>query len=228
VSTHGVEGEAALSTDPETAADPDWLAWTRELQAIAQIGLAFCRDPYDRERYEQLRALASRMMAAHTGAPAEQIEALFRGETGYATPKVDVRGAVFDAAGRLLMVRETSDGGRWTLPGGWADVNLTAAENVVKEVREESGYVARALKLAAVWDRTRQGHGPSVFSCCKLFFVCELVGGAPAPSLETSEVAWFAEGALPLDDLSLGRILPSQLHRMFAHHRDPVLATDYE
>ena len=116
--------------------EPDWLTWTRELQAIAQTGLAFVRDPYDRERYGALRALASRIMAAHTSVSAERIETLFKGETGYATPKVDVRGAVFDCRDRLLMVRELADGGRWTLPGGWADVNLTAAENVVKEVRE--------------------------------------------------------------------------------------------
>ena len=97
-------------------AEPDWLTWTRELQAIAQTGLAFVRDPYDRERYETLRTLASHIMAAHTATPARGIEDLFAGETGYATPKVDVRGAAFDGQGRLLMVREVADGGRWTLP----------------------------------------------------------------------------------------------------------------
>ena len=94
--------------------DPDWLEWARELQAMAQIGLTFCRDPYDRERYEAIRQLAARMFAARTNAPVERIEALFAGETGYATPKVDVRAAVFDDDDRILMVRETSDGGRWT------------------------------------------------------------------------------------------------------------------
>lgn len=207
--------------------EPDWLTWTRELQAIAQTGLAFVRDPYDRDRYEMLRALASRIMAAHTGVPAERIENLFKGETGYATPKIDVRGAVFDCRDRLLMVREVADGGRWTLPGGWADVNLTAAENVVKEVREESGLEVRVRKLAAVWDRTRQGHSPSVFSCCKLFYVCEIVGGTAATGLETSEIGWFAEGELP-DDLSLGRVLPHQLHRMFAHAHNAALPTDFD
>src|SRR5215469_9502006 len=142
--------------------EPDWLTWTRELQAIAQTGLAFVRDPYDRERYEMLRIVASKMMAAQTATSAERIEALFEKETGYATPKVDVRGAVFNDHERLLLVRELVDGGRWTLPGGWADVNLTAAENVVKEVREESGLEVRVRKLAAVWDRTRQGHSTGV------------------------------------------------------------------
>ena len=138
--------------------EPNWLEWARELQAIAQTGITFCRDPYDRERYEAIRQLAARMFAARTDAPLERIEALFAGETGYATPKVDVRAAVFDDNDCVLMVRETSDGGRWTLPGGWADVNRTAAQNVVKEALEESGFDVEPLKLGAVWDRTKQGH----------------------------------------------------------------------
>ena len=208
-------------------ADPDWLSWTRELQAIAQTGLAFDPDDYDRERYEMLRSLASRMMAAHTSGSADRIEALFAAETGYATPKVDVRGAVFDGDDRLLMVREVADGGRWTLPGGWADVNLTPAENVVKEVAEESGYRVAVRKLAAVWDRTRQGHSPTVFSCCKLFYVCDVVGGGAETGPETSEVRWFLERELP-HDLSLGRVLPGQLRRMFVHARDAALAADFD
>ncbi len=208
-------------------ADPDWLTWTRELQAIAQTGLAFVRDPYDRERYEMLRVLASRIMAAHTTPTAERIEALFAGESGYATPKVDVRGAAFDETGRLLMVREVADHGRWTLPGGWADVNMTVAESVIKEVREESGFEARVSKLAAVWDRTRQGHPSGLFSCCKLFFMCDIVGGAARTGSETSEIGWFAEGDIPAD-LSLGRVLPDQIRRMFAHARDPALPTEFE
>jgi ADP-ribose pyrophosphatase YjhB (NUDIX family) len=208
--------------------EPDWLSWSRELQAIAQSGLTFTRDPYDKERYEALRALAATIMAAHTSTPAQAIEDLFRAERGYATPKVEVRAAVFDAEARILMVREVLDGGRWTLPGGWADVNLTPAENVLKEVREESGYDVRVRKLAAAWDRTRQGHPASVFSCCKLFYLCDLTGGSAATSLETSEVGWFAQGALPLDDLSVGRVLASQIRRMFDHFREPDLATDWD
>ena len=207
--------------------EPEWLAWAREIQATAQTGLAFTRDPYDRERYEALRDLATRMMAAGSDAPMERIAGLFAAETGYATPKLDVRGAVFDQEGRLLLVRETADHGRWTLPGGWADVNLTPAENVVKEVREESGYTVRARKLVALWDRTRQGHGPLVFSCAKAFFLCDLLGGTATPSIETSEIGWFAEDALP-DDLSLGRVQPGQLRQMFAHHRDPTLPTAFD
>jgi ADP-ribose pyrophosphatase YjhB (NUDIX family) len=187
----------------------------------------FCCDPYDRERYEAIRQLAARMFAARTDAPVERIEALFARETGYPTPKVDVRAAVFDDDDRILMVRETSDGGRWTLPGGWADVNRTAAENAAKEALEESGFEVEPLKLAAVWDRTKQGHAPHVFSCCKFFFVCALIGGRAATSHETSEVGWFHEADIPAD-LSLERVLPQQIRRMFAHRRDPSLPTDFD
>lgn len=209
------------------SSDPGWLVWARELQAVAQTGLMSTRDPYDRERYDALRMLATRMLAAHSDSPAEPIIGLFAAETGSATPKIDVRAAVFDDQDRLLMVRESVDGDRWTLPGGWADVNVTAAENAIKEVLEESGYEVRVRKLAAVWDRTRQGHPNGVFACCKLFFICEPTGGKPSTGLETSEVAWFAERDIP-PDLSLGRVLRGQLERMFAHRRDPALATDFD
>jgi ADP-ribose pyrophosphatase YjhB (NUDIX family) len=208
-------------------AEPDWLTWSRQLQGIAQSGLAFTRDPYDRERYDQIRALASDIMSHHSGTPADLIDALFADEKGYATPKVEVRAAVFDPGSRLLLVREVMDGNLWTLPGGWADVNITPAENVVKEVWEESGYRVRVSKVAAVWDRHRQGHPPSVFSSVKLTFLCGLVGGEPRTSLETSEVGWFADHEIPAD-LSRGRVLPHQIARLFEHHRHPDLPTDFD
>jgi len=207
--------------------EPDWLRWSRELQALAQSGLAFSPNAFDRERFEAVRAIAAAMMAAQSDTPVERIEALFAGQTGYATPKIDVRGAAFDAEGRILMVRETLDHGRWTLPGGWADVNLTAAQNAAKEVVEESGFVVQVTKLAAVWDRSAQGHPGGPFSCAKFFFLCDITGGEATTSIETSEVRFFAEDDLP-EDLSLGRVLPRQLHRMFAHRRDAGLPTDFE
>jgi ADP-ribose pyrophosphatase YjhB (NUDIX family) len=207
--------------------DPGWLTWTREVQAIAQIGLAFSKDPYDLDRYAALRRLSARIMAEHTGADLGRIEGLFDAETGYATPKLGVRGAVFDDAGRILMVRETADEHRWALPGGWADVNQTAAQSVVREVFEESGYHVRAVKLAAVWDRARQAHPPAAFSVVRMFFVCALEGGEPRTSLETSEVGWFAESGIPAD-LSLRRTSPYHIRRMFAHWREPGLATEFD
>jgi ADP-ribose pyrophosphatase YjhB (NUDIX family) len=208
--------------------EPAWLLWARELQATAQTGLAFTKDPYDRERYEALTALAAKMVAARTDRAAAELQTLFAAERGYATPKLDVRGAAFDVAGRILMVREAVDHDRWTLPGGWADVNQTPAQCVAREVLEESGYVVNVVKLAACWDRSAQGHHPAgLWSITKLFFLCEIVGGAPNTSLETSEVGFFAQDEVPAD-LSFGRILPNQITRMFAHHRDRTLPTEFD
>jgi ADP-ribose pyrophosphatase YjhB (NUDIX family) len=207
--------------------DPRWLLWAREMQALAQTGLALTRDPYDRERYQRLRGLAARIMTEHRGQDVQPIEALFAGDIGYATPKLDVRGAVFRDS-RLLLVRETADGDRWTLPGGWADVNESPFESVVKEVREESGFDVRVAKLAAVWDRARHPHVPSyTFHIWKLFFVCEIIGGAARGGLETSAVEFFAEDELPRD-LSISRVLLPQLRRMFEHMRRPELPTDFD
>ena len=207
--------------------DPDWLMWAREIQAIAQTGLAFSRDPYDQERFAALRRLSARIMAARTAADPARIEALFDAEIGYATPKIGVRGAVFDAAGRILMVREAVDEDRWTLPGGWADVNQTPAQSVAREVFEESGYHVQPVKLAAVWDRARQQQPAEAFSVVRMFFVCTLQGGASATSLETSGVGWFAEADIP-DRLSLRRTLPHHISRMFAHWRQPDLPTEFD
>jgi ADP-ribose pyrophosphatase YjhB (NUDIX family) len=207
--------------------DPEWLILAREIQAIAQCGLAFSNDPFDLDRYAALRRVAARIMASGTGTDATRIEGLFDAETGYATPKVGVRGAVFDDAGRVLMVREILDENRWTLPGGWADVNQTPAQSVVREVFEESGYHVRPVKLAAVWDRARQAQPPTAFSVVRMFFVCVLEGGSARPSLETSEVGWFAEADVPAD-LSLRRTLPRHVLRMFAHWREPGLTTEFD
>jgi len=195
--------------------------------AVAQTGLAFTQDPYDKERYQALRRLGARIMAAHTAADHPRIEALFAEETGYATPKVGVRGAVFDDEGRLLFVRESADNHRWTLPGGWAEVNQTPSQSVIREVFEESGFHVRPVKLAAVWDRARQAHPPAAYSVVRLFFICVLEGGEGTTSLETSGHGWFHEHEVP-SDLSLGRTLPRHIARMFAHWRDPTLATEFD
>lgn len=215
------------TTPRPPAEEPRWLLWSRQLQSIAQAGLTFSSNPYDIERYQLLRGLAAEMLAEGAGAPLEHLAPLLKHETGYLTPKIDIRAAVFDAADRLLFVREASDHGRWTLPGGWADVNLTPAENALKEVREESGYEAHIVKLAAAWDRARQGHPASLWSCLKMFFVCELAGGTARTSHETTGVAWFGRDEIPAD-LSEGRVLRHQVERMFAHRADPALPVEYD
>jgi ADP-ribose pyrophosphatase YjhB (NUDIX family) len=204
--------------------EPQWLTIAREVRAIAQTGLAFTADGFDQQRYRRLQELAALLMAQGSGGHEALLE-LFRQEKGYATPKVDVRGAAF-VDGRVLMVREISDG-KWTLPGGWADVNQSAGECVVREIAEESGFKARALKLAAVRDYQRSGHPPHrIDSIYKMFFICEIIGGEARASDETSEVAFFARDELP--ELSLGRTTAAQIERMFHHAGHPQLATDFD
>jgi ADP-ribose pyrophosphatase YjhB (NUDIX family) len=204
--------------------EPQWLSIARELRAIAQTGLAFTADGFDHQRYQRLRELAALLMAQGSATGQESILELLRQEKGYATPKVDVRGAAFED-GRILMVREISDG-KWTLPGGWADVNQTAGECVVREIAEESGFKARALKLAAVYDYQTRNPPRHIDSIYKMFFICEIVGGAACASDETSEVAFFPRNELP--PLSLGRTTAAQIDRMFQHREDPQLATDFD
>jgi ADP-ribose pyrophosphatase YjhB (NUDIX family) len=206
------------------ADEPQWLRVVRELRAIAQTGLAFSTDRFDRQRYERLRELTASLLALKSDADSSVILDLLQQDIGYGTPKVDVRGAAF-IDGRILMVREVSDG-KWTLPGGWADVNQTAAECVVREIAEESGFQARALKLAAVRDYQTHNRPGAVDSIYKMFFLCEITGGAARPSEETSEVAFFSRDALP--PLSVGRSTAAQVLRMFDHHERPELAADFD
>ncbi len=209
---------------PDAPDEPAWLAIGREMKAIAQIGLTFSGDPYDRARYERIRELAAALIAQGSGLDEHSLLEGFRVETGYATPKVDVRAAVFSDGG-ILLVREKSDGA-WALPGGWADVNESPGESVVREVAEESGYRARAVKLAAVYDYRKRNRPQHLDSICKLFFICELLGGSARPSIETSDAGFFARDALPT--LSVGRTTAAQIERMFQHAKDPGLPTDFD
>jgi ADP-ribose pyrophosphatase YjhB (NUDIX family) len=200
------------------------LEWARKVQAIAQTGLAFTRDPFDRERYTQLAELVAELLSRELAIPLGAARELWAGEHGYATPKVDVRGGVFRDE-RVLLVRERADG-RWTLPGGWVDVNDAPSEAVAREIFEESGYRARAVKLAALVDKNRHPHPPGVHHIYKLFFLCELLGGEPAASSETDAVEFFPLRALP--SLSTGRVLASQIERLYQHRLDPSLPTDFD
>ncbi|MGN6330926.1 MAG: NUDIX hydrolase [Motilibacteraceae bacterium] len=202
-----------------------WLGRVRELHSIAAAGLAYARSPYDLERYERLRELAALMTAELVDAPPQRLRMLFEGDPGYLTPKLDVRAAVPDAHGRLLMVREEQDG-LWTLPGGWADVGESAGEGAVREVREESGYEVVVDRLLGFYERERWGHPPLPFFTLKVVVACRLVGGAPATSHETLDVGWFGAGEEP--PLSEGRMSPSLLARVRELLADPSAPADLD
>jgi len=205
--------------------EPLWVTWSRELQAIAQNGLTFCKNSFDIARYESVRSIATDMMAKGFEDDPQKVDFAFQNQNGYATPKVDVRTAAF-RDGKILLVKELSDG-KWALPGGWADINDSPAEAAVREVWEEAGFEVEISKLAAVYDRAKRPHVPAMpFHVYKLFFIGEITGGAAKTSNETSDVAFFAEDDLP--DMSLGRVLPTQVSDMFRHFREPALPTIFD
>lgn len=205
--------------------DPQWLDWAKRLQAISQTGVTYNKDHYDTERYEAVQQIAAEILAVGTDAASiEPIVDLLSRDTGYATPKVDVRAAVIHE-GRILLVKETSDGA-WSLPGGWADVGDVPSLAVAREVREESGYEVVARKLAAVLDRNLHGHPFFPFHAYKLFFLCDLLGGEAASSFETEGVGFFSADSLP--SLSLTRVMPAQIALMFEHYRHPERPTTFD
>ncbi|NAZ83258.1 NUDIX domain-containing protein [Kineococcus sp. R8] len=201
------------------------------LAAIAQTGLSYAdADPakdYDAARYRQVADLATELLAAVSGTDPAALRLDLGGDTGYATPKVDVRAAVVDERERFLMLRERSDG-RWSLPGGWADPGDRPGEAAVREVLEETGYPVAAVKLVAVWERDVRGLQPPLpVSVFHLFFLCRVVGEPIAPQdLETLEVGWFSLDELP--ELSTIRVVREELERVLLHHRDPDLPTEWD
>jgi ADP-ribose pyrophosphatase YjhB (NUDIX family) len=204
----------------------------RQILALSRTGLHFTGDQYrddknkhfDRERFEEIGTLATRLIASQSHLAAEPMLAAWHADDGYVTPKVDVRGAVF-RDNKVLLVREISDG-KWTMPGGWADVNETPSQAVEKEILQESGFVAKAIKLAAVHDRRIRNRPASMFYIWKLFFICDIISGEPRVSNETDGVDFFALDALP--PLSEGRTIASQIECAYRHHLDRTLATEFD
>lgn len=198
--------------------EPKWVGWARELQAIAQTGLHFSESEYDLDRYRRILELSTEIFANHTGESLELIRGLFAKQSGYATPKVDVRGVVFRES-KLLLVQEQSDG-LWTLPGGWADVNDSPSEAVEREIVEESGFEAKAEKMLAVFDRAKHGHEPPFpFHVYKFFILCRLEGGAAKVNMETTAVEFFSRDEIP--PLSVSRVTREQIQFCFEAQQDP-------
>ena len=225
------EADTVPHTVSNTGADGAAAAELRrigvKLAAIAQNGQVFGEDDYDLDRYRQVGELATELLAAVSGRAASELAVELGRDSGYATPKIDVRGVIFDEQERVLLMREKTDG-RWSLPGGWADPGDTPSAAVTREVLEETGYHSAAVKLIACWDREVQGNPPPLpVHVYKLFFLCRAAGPVQAPAaLETLDVGWFGLAELP--PLSLGRVNQRQLDRALAHHRDPGLATDFD
>ncbi len=200
------------------------LDWAVELQALAQAGLYYSRDRFDIERFERIRDIAAEMLSEKSGLPIEHVRELFCGETGYQTPKLDTRAAIFDGAGRILLVHER--GGKWSLPGGWVDVNTSVGESAVKEVREEAGLDAVVQRVIAVQDRERHNAPRYAYKVCKVFVLCTVTDGRFRENSETTESAYFPPDALP--ELAMEKNTPEQVQMCFDAYSDPDWKTVLE
>ncbi|SFL63993.1 ADP-ribose pyrophosphatase YjhB, NUDIX family [Paenibacillus sp. 1_12] len=196
-----------------------WLDWAKRIQFLSQAGLTFSKDPFDLERFTELRNISAEIMQAYTGLHMEKINDLFTNETGFQTPKADVRGVVFKDE-QILMVKE-SNNDRWSLPGGFCDIGLSPSENVIKEIKEESGYEVKTTKLLAIFDSTKHPHPPQPYHYYKIFIRCEIVGGAPTTGIETTGIDFFPKNQLP--NLSTDRNTESQIKLMFEFLTNPNL-----
>lgn len=171
-----------------------WLNWAVELQALAQAGLFYSKDRYELERYQRIREISAEMVSHQSDIPLEKVTDLFCSDVGYQTPKIDTRAAIFQN-GKILLVHEAN--GTWALPGGWVDVNVSAAENTVKEVKEESGLEVKVKRIIAVQDREKHNLPVYAYKVCKIFMQCELIGGEFIPNLETTGFDYFGLDELP-------------------------------
>lgn len=202
------------------------LRQAQRLQALAQAGLAFSTDPYDRERYDELRAISVTLLAELTDEPLEKIIRAFASEDGYPTPKVDVRAVLLREGAEVLLVREKLDGGRWTLPGGWADIGYSPFENAAKEVQEETGLLAKPVRLLALFDKRKHAHPPQPWYAYKAFIQCEVEGGSLVQNTqETTGAHWFRPDELPDLELSTERTTAWQLETVLRLASDPHSTT---
>jgi ADP-ribose pyrophosphatase YjhB (NUDIX family) len=187
---------------------PKWLLWAKQLQSIAQSGIEYTSNLYDRERYERIRALSVEILNEYTEIDDTVLHNLFANETGYPTPKIDVRAAIFNDVNEILMVKEKLDN-KWSLPGGWADIELTLSENIIKETLEEAGAEIKLKRVIAIFDRNKHINDDFPYSAYKIFVECDFIRGKFTENLETLEHGFFSPDTLP--ELSEGRNTEKQI-----------------
>ncbi|MBQ7113782.1 MAG: NUDIX hydrolase [Clostridia bacterium] len=191
-----------------------WLQWAIELQSLAQAGLTYGKDIYDKERYVRIREISAEILSNMSDIPIETVKDLFCNETGYQTPKLDTRAAIFND-GKILLVRENN--GKWSLPGGWCDVNISVGENTIKEVKEESGLDVKTISIIAIQDRAKHNLPVYAYGVCKVFVLCSLVGGCFQENIETTGFEYFTESNLP--ELATEKNNEEQIQMCFEAYR---------
>ncbi len=201
-----------------------WLDFAIRIQSIAQAGLQYGKDQYDKERYEELRKIAAEMIAEKTDITVEKVYDLFCNETGYQTPKVDTRAAVF-IDDKILLVHENN--GTWSLPGGWCDVDQSIASNTEKEVREEAGFIVKAEKLIAVQDWRKHNVTNYAYGVVKAFVMCRYESGNFEENIETTEIAFFGKEEIP-DNLAVEKCTREQIMMCFEAYEKPEMKTLFD
>lgn len=201
----------------------NWLKWAVELQSLAQAGLTYGKDVYDIERYERIRDISAEMLSGKTGISVEKVKDLFCSETGYQTPKLDTRAAIFDRD-KILLVKENN--GKWSLPGGWVDVNVSVKENTIKEVKEEAGLDVTADRVIAVQDRAKHNLPVYAYGVCKIFVLCSVTGGEFEPNIETTGFCYFGVEELP--DLAEEKNNEEQIRMCFEAYRSKNWVTVFD
>ena len=200
-----------------------WLEWAVRLQSLAQNGLAYSKDVFDIQRFEEIRQIAAEMLVTPSGLPLEKVEELFCNESGYQTPKIDTRAAIFKD-GKILLVQESD--GRWALPGGWCDVDQSVMDNTIKEVKEEAGLDVSAEKVIAILDKAKNNPAKSAHRVTKVFILCKSLGGAFVPNAETVTSDYFALDELPV--LSEGKTTAQQIALCFEAEADEHWQTRFD
>lgn len=200
------------------------IKWAMEIQSLAQIGLAYSKDVFDKERYERLREISAEIMAEKSNLDFEKIENLFCNESGYQTPKIDTRAAVF-LNGKILLVHENN--GTWSLPGGWCDVLESVKSNTLKEVREETGLTVSAKKLISVQDWRLHNVCNYAYGVCKIFVLCSIVGGAFEENIETTEIRYFSLDEIP-DNLAEEKTNREQIEMCFEAYKNTNWETQFD
>lgn len=192
-----------------------WLDLAQELQFLAQGGLAYTKDKFDKERFERIRDMSAEMISLQSDLPVETVKDLFCNETGFQTPKIDSRGAVFKDD-QILLVQESD--GRWSIPGGWVDVNCSVKENTIRELQEEAGIEAKAIKVIAIQDRNLHNSPRYVYGITKIFIECEYISGDFVRNIETIDSGYFSLDSLP--ELATEKVNEEQIKMCFAAHYD--------
>ncbi len=201
-----------------------WLKWAIEIQSLAQVGLTYTNNVYDIERYERLREIAAEMVEEKSKINLSKVKDLFCHETGYATPKIDTRAAAFKE-NKILLVHENND--TWSLPGGWCDTLETIKTNTEKEVKEEAGLDVKATKIIALQDRNKHNKPVYAYGVCKVFVLCDIMGGNFIENMETTEIGYLSLEEIP-SNLAEEKSTKEQIEMCFKAFYDENWQTQFD